>query len=516
MLNNTLPIFTSPVTTLTFPLLKFMSTPIDLKTLLRGISVQKISGPKINPLINHLAIHSQCVQPQGLFFAIEGIHCDGNDFIEQAIAKGAEVIVTEKIFPRLHNIIQVQVKNIREAVSQISNKFYNTPDKKLRLVGITGTSGKTTTSWLLRHIYQTSLKQTTGLIGSLHYDLGRRILPASRTTPDALSLNSYLNEMVQSHERNAILEVSSHAIEQKRTASLTFETAAFTNLSLEHLDYHKTMESYYQTKKQLFLQSGLKNAVINVDDPYGQRLLSEISPSIKLITIGIDTPAMLQATQVQTDLTGTFFVLKAPTGEWLVKTALLGQFNVYNCLTALGICYAQGYDLNTVVPALSTFSQVPGRLEEITNSLGIKVFVDFAHKPEALKNVLKTLRGLTSKNLNVVFGCGGNRDRTKRPVMAHMAETYANQIWITSDNPRTESQEQIFDDIRSGFSNNSHVNFIADRAEAICTALRHCQPGDCLLIAGKGHEQYQEIDGHFLPFDDKKVVEVFDNIQKNK
>ena len=243
MLNNTLLSYTSFTKTLTFPILKFMSKPIDLKTLIKNLKIKKIVGPKVNPIIHSLSLHSNFVQPNSLFFAIPGTKHNGNDFVEQAITRGAEVIITENVLPRLSNIIQIQVEDVRKALSEIANAFYDAPDQKLRLIGITGTSGKTTTSWLLRHIYKEALQEQTGLLGSLHYDLGQRILPASRTTPDALSLTSYLDEMVQAQKKNAILEVSSHAIEQKRIAALTFETAAFTNLSIEHLDYHQNMEA---------------------------------------------------------------------------------------------------------------------------------------------------------------------------------------------------------------------------------------------------------------------------------
>ena len=509
MLNNTLLAYTSFTKTLTFPILKFMAKPIDLKTLIQDLKIKKIVGPKSNPIIHSLSLHSNFVQPNSLFFAIPGTKHNGNDFVEQAITRGAEVIVTENVLPRLSNIIQIQVEDVRKALSQMANIFYNAPDQKLRLIGITGTSGKTTTSWLLRHIYKEALQEQTGLLGSLHYDLGQRILPASRTTPDALSLTSYLDEMVQAQKKNAILEVSSHAIDQKRVAALTFETAAFTNLSIEHLDYHPTMEAYFQAKKQLFFQKNLKNAVINLDDKYGQRLIKEISQNLNVVTIGVQTPVTLQAKNIRTDLNGTQFHLVCPQGEWDVQTPLLGIFNIYNCLTALGICYAQGYDLNKIIPSLSTFHTVPGRVEEVPNSLGIKVFVDFAHKPEALRNILQTLRPLTKQALYLVFGCGGDRDRTKRPIMAHIAETYADAAWATSDNPRTESQEQIFNDMRSGISHSDKINFIQDRTEAICAAMQYCKPGDCLVIAGKGHEQYQEIDGQLFPFDDRKVVEIF-------
>ena len=510
MINNTLLTYTTFAKTLTFPLLKFMAKPIDLKTLLRNVKVKKMVGPRQNPLIHSLALHSHTVQPHSIFFPIMGEHYDGNDFIDQAIARGAEVIVTEKPLPRLSNVIQVQVENVRETMSRIADMFYEAPDKKLRLIGVTGTSGKTTTSWLLRHIYKEVFAEKTGLLGSLQYDLGKRILPASRTTPDAISLTSYLDEMVQAHEKNAVLEVSSHAIEQKRIAALQFHTVAFTNLSLEHLDYHKTMENYFQAKKQLFTQNNLKNAVINLDDPYGQRLFNEINGSVNKVTIGIETPATLQAKNIKTDLQSSSFTLTCPQGEWRVETPLLGLFNIYNCLTALGIFYAQGYNIEPIIPALKNFKHVPGRLEEVPNTLGLKIFVDYAHKPEALRNVLQTLRPLTAKKLLLVFGCGGDRDRTKRPIMTQIAETYTDLAWATSDNPRTESQENIFNDMRKGLLPNSEkIAFVHDRAEAIHQALQHCQPGDCLIIAGKGHEQYQEINQQFFPFDDRKVVDDF-------
>lgn len=509
MINKPLLTYTSFAKALTFPLLKFMEKPINLKTLLNHITVKKIVGQRQNPIIRHLAVHSNFVQPHSIFFSVPGEHFDGNNFIETAISRGAKVIITEKPLPRLENILQIQVPDVRSAMSQIAHTFYDAPDEKLRLIGITGTSGKTTTSWILRHIYQEVLHENSGVIGSLQYDLGQRVLPASRTTPDAISLTSYLDEMVQNDEKNAILEISSHAIAQKRVSALTFDTAAFTNLSLEHLDYHKTMEAYFRAKQQLFFNEKLKHAVVNLDDAYGQRLFAEGSKNIHWVTVGIHAPAMIRAKDVQTHLKGTSFTLITPKGEYAVTIPLLGLFNVYNSLVVLGICYAQGYDLQRIIPALSKFPHVPGRLEEVRNDLGVKVFVDYAHKPEALKNVLNTVRQLTDQKLFVVFGCGGDRDRTKRPVMTHIAETYADGAWATSDNPRTEDQEQIFNDMRMGLASKDKVVFVKNRAEAIYEALKKCRRGDCLIIAGKGHEQYQEIGQQFFPFDDRKVVEAY-------
>jgi UDP-N-acetylmuramoyl-L-alanyl-D-glutamate--2,6-diaminopimelate ligase len=493
---------------ISFPLLKFMSQPVDLKTLLKNVEIIKIMGPKGNPQIKSLAIHSQMAQSESLFFAIPGTQYKGSDFIEEASRRGAVACICEQLIPHVGHILQIQVKDARQALSQIANKFYNRPDTQLQLIGITGTSGKTTTSWLLKHLLNVHSKEGTGLLGTLHYDLGKRILPALRTTPDALSIAAYLREMVQSQLKHAVMEVSSHGIEQKRVAALQFDTAIFTNLSTEHLDYHPTMDNYFTAKKSLFWQKGLKHAAVNQDDPYGQTLLKDLPHSLNVTTFGIDTLATLQAKNVHIHSQGTQFDLVCPQGQWMVKTPLLGTFNVYNCLAALAVCYAQGYDLTQSIEALKTFSTIPGRLEKILSAKndGIDAFVDYAHKPQALKNVLQTLRPLTRKKIHLVFGCGGNRDRTKRPLMARIAEAYADVNWITSDNPRTEPQSQIFDDIRTGLLYPDKVTFIEDRTEAIRKAFANCKSGDCLLIAGKGHECYQEINHQFFPFDDRAIL----------
>lgn len=508
MLNTT--ILAIPFTqTLTFPLLKFMTSPIDLESLLQGIPNVKVHGPKTNPMIRSIALHSKCVKPGSLFFALPGTRTHGGSFIEEAVARGATVVVTETVLPRMPHIIQIQPHDIRACMAQMARVFYHKPDEQLTLVGITGTCGKTTTSWFLQHLYQQCLKKNIGLLGSLHYDLGRRILPAALTTPDAISLTSYLQEMVEAQCSHAVLEVSSHAIAQKRTDALHFDTAVFTNLSIEHMDYHQDMESYYRSKRQLFYQSHLKHAVINTDDAYGQRLWRELPTSIARVSFGLKPDAMLQAYAIQESPEGTSFMLRSPEGEFCVQIPLWGTFNVYNCLAALGVCVAQGYTLFQLVPYLKTLPAVPGRLEAVKNPFGIKIFVDFAHKPEALQNVLQMARSLSHKKVVLVFGCGGDRDRIKRPLMTKIATSYADLVFATSDNPRTESQEQIFNDMRPGYEGKKNITFMADRMEAICTALRQCEAGDCLIIAGKGHEQYQEIQGKFYPFNDKRIVETY-------
>ena len=509
MLNAALLSYAPLLQRFAFPLLNSMNASVDLKTLLRATQVKKRCGSDTNPDITNIALHHRQVRSNGLFFAVSGYESDGCDYVHAAIANGAEVIVTEKIIPHLPNVIQIQVPNVRTAVAQIARAFYGFPDEQLRLVGVTGTSGKTTTTWLLQHLYQFGLKQKTGLIGSLHNDLGHRVLPSVRTTPDAITLMSYLSEMLSENVQNAVIEASSQGIDQKRTYGMHFDTAVFTNLGHDHLDYHQTAEAYYLAKRSLFNSPNLKHAVINIDDPYGRRLVNELSPSVQTVTVGIDQAADLQATDIKWDMNGTCFTLLSPQGRATIRTRLLGKFNVYNCLSALGVLYAQGYDLSEVLPALEHFASVPERLETVENSKKINIFIDFAHKPEALENVLKTLRACTKGKLYVIFGCGGNRDRTKRPLMMRIAETYADYAWVTSDNPRFELQSQIFEDMRDGLTDTTKADFITDRTKAIHRALRECKEGDCVLIAGKGTEETIEINGQLLPYNDRKTVEAY-------
>ena len=509
MLNAALLSYAPLLQRFAFPLLNNMNASVDLKTLLHATQVKKRCGSDANPDITNIALHHRQVRQNGLFFAVSGYESNGLDYVHAAIANGAEVIVTEKIIPHLPNVIQIQVPNVRIAVAQIARAFYGFPDEQLRLVGVTGTSGKTTTTWLLQHLYQFGLEQKTGLVGSLHNDLGHRVLPSVHTTPDAITLMSYLCEMVEENVQNAVIEASSQGIDQKRTYGMHFDTAVFTNLGHDHLDYHQTAEAYYLAKRSLFEASALKHAVINIDDAYGRRLLKELPESVQAVTVGIDTTADLRATDIEWDMNGTRFTLVSPQGSATVRTQLLGKFNVYNALAALGVLYAQGYDLSEVLPALEHFVGVPERLERVENSKKINIFIDFAHKPEALGNVLQTLRTCTKGKLYVVFGCGGNRDRSKRPLMMHIAETYADHAWVTSDNPRFEPQGQIFEDMRGGLKDITKADFITDRTEAVYRVLKECKEGDCVLIAGKGAEETQEINGQFLPYNDRKTVEAY-------
>ncbi|MCQ2955908.1 MAG: UDP-N-acetylmuramoyl-L-alanyl-D-glutamate--2,6-diaminopimelate ligase [Opitutales bacterium] len=495
---------------LTFPHLLHMSDSItNLKTLLNAIEIKKYVGPKKDPMITNISLHSKCVGSNGMFFAIHGHKQSGEDFVLEAIANGAEVIVTETLLPHLDNIIQIQVENVRAAVAQLAAAFYHNPNEKLRTIGVTGTCGKSTTTWIIRHLYEEGIGVKIGLVGQPHIDLGERILPSVHTTPDAISLHHYFKEMVDGGLQNVVLEASSQGLVQQRLLGVQLDTAVFTNLSYEHIDYHHTLEAYYQAKRDLFFSHAIRNAVVNIDDPYGQRLVKELPSTVSVITTGIEQPATLQATDIRLSDTGTTFKLLTPKGGLTVKTQLLGTFNVYNCLSALGALYAQGYDLTKVVNSLKTFTGVPERLSPVKNSMGIKVFIDFAHKSDALLKTLNTLRECTRNKLYVVFGCADTADLSKRHTMTQIAETHADHAWATTDNPRFESQETIFNDMKQEVKDPSKIDFIENRKEAVYAALRQCRPGDCLLIAGKGNEQTISIKDRVIPYNDRKTVESY-------
>ena len=480
-----------------------MANQVDLKSLLKGIPVSKWSGKKENVFISGITQNSKAVQNDFVFFAIQGSSENGSNFIEEAISRGATVIISEASKSNFGQITHIQVDDVRKTMALLAKKFYNNPDENLNLVGITGTSGKTTTAFLLQHIYKYGFEEKTGLLGTLKYDLGKRSLVANRTTPDAISIASYLSEMDQEHCKNAVIEVSSHGMDQKRVSELNFNTAVFTNLSEEHLDYHNSMQNYFNAKKALF-EKNIQSAVINADDEYGQKLINTCNCNI--ISYAINSEATLKANNIVFKNSGTSFDLLCNGNTFKVKTKLLGEFNVYNTLAALAACFAQKYDLNSAIKAMRSFDGISGRMESVTAKNGAKVFVDYAHKPKALESALKTAKTITNGRVYVVFGCGGNRDRLKRPIMMQIANNLADKCFVTVDNPRNEAQDQIFDDMKKGLTNPSATEFFYDRKQAISAAISSCSPNDCILIAGKGHEKYQEILGQFIPFDDISIA----------
>src|SRR5437588_1378951 len=481
---------------------------MQLKTLLAAIPIREIIGP-VNRAVESIAYDSRRVQRDGLFVALRGEKSDGHDFVDQAIEKGAAVIVTERA-EKSSRATCVVVENTRRAVADLSARFYNFPARKLKLAAVTGTNGKTTTTFLIKHICEKAGLRC-GLLGTVRYEIAERILPAARTTTESLDLQELLSQIANAGCRAAAMEVSSHALTQERVRGLEWDVAVFTNLTQDHLDYHGTMENYFESKAKLFAQLAQQKkkrkpiAVVNMDDHYGEQLLDKIDTKISVITFGMGVRADFRASNYRMEFGGTSYQLDARGKSYLVRLPLIGRFNVANSMAALAAANALGLNLREAVLSLGKSPQVPGRLEMVPAKRQFQVFVDYAHTPDALLNVLKTLRQLEPGRLIVVFGCGSDRDRQKRPLMGRIADQNADYSIITSDNPRKEDPNAIIYDIEKGFGSDRYEK-VAGRAEAIARAIALAQPRDIILIAGKGHETYQEFADHTVPFDDIQVA----------
>src|SRR3989440_7902384 len=481
---------------------------MQLKTLLAATPIREVIGP-IDRAVESIAYDSRRVQRNGLFVALRGEKSDGHDFIGQAIEKGAAVIVAERAEknPRATCVI---VENTRSAMADLSARFFNYPARKLKLAAVTGTKGKTTTTFLIKHICEKA-GMRTGLLGTVRYEIGERVLPAARTTPESLDLQELLSQILNAGCKGAAMEVSSHALAQERTRGLEWDVAVFTNLTQDHLDYHGTMKNYFEAKTKLFEQLAQQQkkkkpvAVINIDDRYGQQLLQRIDKKVSVVTFGMGSSADFRASNYRMEFAGTSYQLDARGKSYLVRVPLIGRFNVANSLAALAAATALGVGLREAVLSLAKSPQVPGRLEIVPAKRQFQIFVDYAHTPDALLNVLKTLRELESRRLIVVFGCGGDRDKQKRPLMAEAVDRHADYAIITSDNPRKEDPDAIIAEVEKGFRANQHEK-IVDRAQAIARAIELAQPRDIIVIAGKGHEAYQEFADHTILFDDIQVA----------
>ena len=379
----------------------------------------------------------------------------------------------------------------------------------MRVFGITGTNGKTTTAYLTRHIFSRH-GEPTGTITTIEYGIKDRTIPASRTTPEAPVLQFLLSQMRTAGCINAVMEVSSHALVQKRVAGIEFDCAIFTNLTRDHLDYHKSRENYIAAKELLFLELGKGKkkavAIINADDPCAERMIKAVNGRGQIITYGINNKCDVNALDIRFLPEGLSFRVKSPWGEVKITSNLMGRFNVYNILAALSACSAFNVRLEEIADSILTMQQVPGRLEEVKNDKGFKIFVDYAHTDDALENVLRTLREVTKKRLIVVFGCGGNRDVTKRPAMGRVAGQLADFTIVTSDNPRKEDPLKIIEEIKAGIPPSALFEIESDRKEAIKKAINYANTGDIILIAGKGHEKFQEFANITVLFDDRLVA----------
>ncbi len=452
--------------------------------------------------VTDLAYDNRVAGPGTLFFCVVGFTRDGHDFASDAVARGAVALVVEHRLPL--DVPQVEVPSARAAMAPAAAAFYGHPTARLQIVGITGTNGKTTTAFLIRELLEAGGRRT-GLLGTVKSIVGGAERTVERTTPEAIDLQRTFREMLDVGDRAAVMEVSSHALELRRADAIDFAAGIFTNLTQDHLDFHPTMEAYFAAKRMMFVPDPPGAAVINVDDPYGARLAAELDGPI---TFGMGQEADYRATALSTDLGGSSFTVQTPDGSLVLRSPLRGEFNVYNVLGALAAARALGVDAETCQKAIAEAGQVPGRFETVDAGQPFAVVVDYAHTPDSLENVLTAARKLTEQRLIAVFGCGGDRDRGKRPLMGEIAGRLADLAIVTSDNPRSEDPEAILAEVLTGMSGaTAEVVSEVDRRRAIDRAVQAAAPGDVVVIAGKGHERGQEFaGGRKMDFDDVSVA----------
>jgi UDP-N-acetylmuramoyl-L-alanyl-D-glutamate--2,6-diaminopimelate ligase len=487
--------------------------PVNLQKLLENVDITSTSGARdLN--ISGIAGDHRKIQPGYAFICYEGISVDGHTFISQAIQNGAVAIIGDKPppvnFPE--NVTYIQTSNGRIALSRIAANWHGNPAEHLKLIGITGTNGKTSTAHFA-HAILTATGLKAALIGTVGHRYGDVYVPPSTTTPDPIALHALFRKIVDAGLDYVVMETSSQGLAQHRLAGLTFETAVFTNLTQDHLDYHETMEAYFNAKLMLFQQLRPKTgrAILNADDPATARIRETLDPN-SVLTYGIERPADLTARDIESTLKGLEFTAITPQGKIPIKLRLLGDYNLYNALAAIGVGLHHGCSLDAIQAGLHA-TIVPGRFELVDRGQSLPraigdfaVVVDYAHTPDGLENLLTAARKVTGGRLICVFGCGGDRDRTKRPKMGKISTAIADHSVITSDNPRTENPNDIIADIIEGVPSDASYDIIPDRREAIGYAIGLAKPGDLVAIAGKGHEDYQEINGQRFPFDDRTVA----------
>ncbi len=463
--------------------------------------------------ITGISYDSRNIKPGNIFFAVKGLQSDGNKFVNEAITKGAALVFTEESNDAFENIPVIKVNEIRKFMAVVSGVFYGDPTSKLKLIGITGTNGKTTTSYLI-HSMLSEAGYKTGLIGTIEYRIGDKRFESKLTTPDSVELNMILNKMVTENTEYCVMEVSSIALSMDRVYGLKFDSSVFTNLTSEHLDFHKDMNSYFSAKKILFDSLGESSYVIsNRDDEYGVKITED--SNAKKFFYSIDAPALnsldLKAENVKIDLNGIKFDLTRQGESTEINCGLAGRFNVYNALASAGTALNYGADLNDIKKTLLKFEGVPGRFQKLLMPNGAVSVVDYSHTSDSLKNAIEAAREIIDGegkggSLITIFGCGGNKDKTKRPVMGKFATDLSDYTIITSDNPRFEEPMEIIKEIESGIKSGKKYEVIENREEAIKKGIEISSEGDIVLICGKGHETYQEIKGVRSHFDDREIA----------
>jgi UDP-N-acetylmuramoyl-L-alanyl-D-glutamate--2,6-diaminopimelate ligase len=494
---------------------------MKLRELLADTEVAEIAGDT-EAEIAGLAYDSRTVEPGTLFFCVPGQRSDGHEFADRAVERGATALVVERLLD-VH-VTQVRVADARAAMASIAASFWDDPTSQLRVAGVTGTNGKTTTAFLIRHVLEAHGTRT-GLLGTVKRIVGGVEEEVERTTPEAIDLQRTFRRMLEGGDAACAMEVSSHALALERTAGVRFAVAVFTNLTQDHLDFHADMEEYFLAKRSLFSSaepdgsaSGeswrrVETAVVNLDDPYGARLAAELrdagDPPLLTFSPSGEEGADFRAVDVSFDATGSRFRCLAPGGEVGVRMPLPGHFNVENALAAIGACHALGVPADAAAAALASAGRVPGRFEPVDEGQPFAVLVDYAHTPDSLENALGAARELTEGRLIAVFGCGGDRDREKRPLMGAIAARLSDACVVTSDNPRSEEPKAIIAEILAGMTEfeTGEIEVEPDRRAAIALAFEAATPADTVVIAGKGHEQGQELaGGRKIPFDDREVA----------
>lgn len=492
---------------------------VTLRTLLAKVSPalwvtdewQSAPHPALDAEVTGLTTNSWAVQPGNLFMGMPGTRIDGGDFWASALeaGAGAALVSADHPLPGLDTACVIATQDMTQACAEVAAAFYHHPSQQLPLVGMTGTNGKTTTTHLIEHLL-TAAGHPTALFGTLYARWPGYQVTASHTTPFAVDLQRQLAAAVAAQCQFGVMEVSSHALAQRRVLGCEFAVAVFSNLTQDHLDYHKDMENYFAAKALLFSSSYLQGrAILNIDDVYGQRLAAQLAPEQHWTYAIANTEADLWTGGLTYETTGVRGQLHTPQGESEFFSPLVGQFNVSNLLAGVGAALALGLSLEQIVPAIATFPGVPGRMQQITvgPEQDISVIVDYAHTPDSLENLLRAARPFVQGQMTCVFGCGGDRDRTKRPQMGEIATRLADQAIITSDNPRTEDPQRILQDILAGITAESNPIVQVDRHAAIATAIAQAQPGDTVLIAGKGHEDYQILGTEKIHFDDREEAQ---------
>jgi len=452
--------------------------------------------------INH---NSKKITNNSLFVAVQGFRTDGHRFIDEAIKNGAKAVILDRNISPKKNITYVYVEDTNDALSYISTRFYDFPWKKMNLIGVTGTNGKTSTTYYIKHILEKhGIK--TGIIGTIGGVINDENIKLSNTTPEPLIIQKMLFDMLANDMEACVMEVSSHALELNRVKYMDFDIGIFTNLSKDHLDYHKTMENYFNSKLKLFYKTKKFN-IVNIDDKYGRVIIDKISSKNKILTYGIDNKADIYATDIKYSIDKVMYTLNFNEEKIVINLSVPGKFSVYNSLAAASCAISMGIGLDTIRDGLESVEGIKGRFEIVPIEKNYSVIIDFAHTPDGLENVLRVLREFAKGRIIVVFGAGGNRDKTKRPEMGYVVGTFADYAIITSDNPRHEVPMSIIEDIIVGVNNtNIEYKVIEDRKKAILYAIDIAKKNDIILLAGKGHETYTIIGDESYPFDERQIV----------